>query len=101
VYGDTQLSLWVRNADGGLIRSLRANPVVALLYRDSRTRTTLIFRGHGHVETDEAVRERVFTLSPEVEQNHDPERNGAALLVDVSGLQGTSPRGPVRMERRA
>src|SRR5262249_29424655 len=81
VYSDTQLSIWVRNAASGLIRSLDKNPSVALLYRDSKTRTTLIFRGHGHVETNEAVRDRVYALSPEVEQNHDPERNGAALLV--------------------
>jgi hypothetical protein len=101
VYDDVQLSLWVRNSNGGLIRSLRVNPSVALLYRDSKTRTTLIFRGHGRVETDEPVRDRVFTLSPEVEQNHDPERTGAAVLVEVYSLQGTSPRGPVRMERSA
>jgi hypothetical protein len=99
VYSDYQLSLWVRNATGGLIRSLQQNPTVSLLYRDSKSRTTLIFRGRGHVETDEAVRDRVFLLSPEVEQNHDTERAGAALLIDVRSLQGTSPRGSIRMER--
>jgi hypothetical protein len=101
VYSDHQLSLWVRNANGGLIRSLQKNPGVSLLYRDSKSRTTLIFRGRGYVETDEAVRERVFERSPEVEQNHDTERNGAAMLVDVRSLQGTSPRGSIRMERPA
>lgn len=100
VYSDTQLALWVRNASGGLIRSLATNPAVSLLYRDSRTRTTLIFRGRGHVETDKAVRDRVFESTPEVEQNHDTERKGAALLVDVLSLQGTSTHGPIRMERR-
>jgi hypothetical protein len=99
VYSDHQLSIWVRNAEGGLILSLRANPRVSLLYRDSKSRTTLIFRGRAHVETDAAVRDRVFTLSPEVEQNHDPARNGAVVLVEVTSLQGTSPRGGVRVER--
>jgi len=90
----------VRNADGGLIRALQSHPSVSLLYRDSKSRTTLIFRGRGHVETDEAVRDRVFTLSPEVEQNHDPARTGAVVVVDVTSLQGTTPRGGVRVERR-
>jgi hypothetical protein len=100
VYGDTQLALWVRNASGGLIRALGTNPAVSLLYRDSKTRTTLIFRGRGHVETDQAIRDRVFESTPEVEQHHDTERKGAALLIDVLSLQGTSTRGPIRMERR-
>jgi hypothetical protein len=99
VYGDHQLSIWVRQADGGLVRALGHNPKLALLYRDSRTRTTLIFQGRGHVETDEAIRTHVFERSPEVEQNHDPARSGAAVLIDVTRIQGTSPRGPVRYER--
>jgi hypothetical protein len=99
VYGDHQLCIWVRNASGGLVTALARNPRLSLLYRDSRTRTTLIFQGRGHVETDEAIRARVFERSPEVEQNHDPARNGAAVLIDVTRIQGTSPRGPVRYER--
>jgi hypothetical protein len=101
VYSDHELSIWVRNASGGLIRSLQKNPTVSLLYRDSKSRTTLIFKGRGHVETDEAIRNRVFELSPEVEQNHDTERTGAVVLVDVRSLQGTSARGNIRMERPA
>ena len=99
VYSDRQLSIWVRNANGGLVKALESNPRLALLYRDSRTRTTLIFQGRGHVATDPDVRARVFERSPEVEQNHDPARNGAAVLIDVTRIQGTSPRGPVRYER--
>jgi hypothetical protein len=100
VYGDTQLCIWVRNADGGLVRAMQgANRRVSLLYRDSKSRTTLIFQGSGQVETDPAVRERVYNLAPEVEQNHDPNRRGAALLIDIQQLQGTTIRGPVRLSR--
>jgi hypothetical protein len=35
-----------------------------------------------------------------VEQNHDPQRQGAALIIDILQLQGTTPRGPVRMTRQ-
>ena len=51
----------------------------------------------GHVETDPAVRERVYQLAPEVEQNHDTARKGAALIIDVSSLGGSTVRGMVRV----
>ena len=33
-FGDDQLALWVRAADGGFVHAIRANPKVALMYRD-------------------------------------------------------------------
>ncbi|HYY88388.1 MAG TPA: nuclear transport factor 2 family protein [Chloroflexota bacterium] len=101
-YSDTQLSIWVRNADGGLVKAMSgSNPKVSLLYRDSKTRTTLIFQGRGRIEASDAVRARVYALAPEVEQNHDPSRRGAALVIDITQLQGTTVRGPIRFSRAA
>jgi hypothetical protein len=97
VYSDTQLCIWVRNAEGGIVRNMARNNRVSLLYRDSKLRTTLIMQGRGHVETDPAIRERVFNLAPEVEQNHDPGRKGAALIIDLRSLQGTTVRGLVKV----
>jgi hypothetical protein len=97
VYSDTQLCIWVRNADGGIVKTMARNNRVSLLYRDSKVRTTLIMQGRGHVETSPAVRERVFQLSPEVEQNHDPGRKGAALIIDIVSLQGSTVRGMVKV----
>jgi hypothetical protein len=97
VYSDTQLCIWVRNAEGGIVKNVARNPRVSLLYRDSKTRTTLITQGRAHVETSPEVRERVFQLSPEVEQNHDPGRKGAALIIDISQLGGSTVRGQVRV----
>jgi hypothetical protein len=97
VYSDTQLCIWVRNADGGIIKTMARNPRISMLYRDSKLRTTLVIQGRGHVETDPAIRERVFLLSPEVEQNHDPGRKGAALIIDVTSLGGSTVRGMVRV----
>jgi len=101
VYSDHQLGIWVRNAEGGIIKGMQTNPRVSVLYRDSRARTTLIFEGIGHVEKDEAVRKRLYEMTSEVEQNHDPDRKGAALIIDVTKLQATTPRGMIRMERPA
>jgi hypothetical protein len=97
VYSDTQLCIWVRNADGGIVKTMARNPRISMLYRDSKLRTTLVIQGRGHVETDPAIRERVFLLSPEVEQNHDPARKGAALIIDVTSLGGSTVRGMVRV----
>lgn len=98
VYSPTQLAIWLRSAEGGLPRALATNPKITLLLRDSRTRTTLIVKGNGHIETDPEVRDRVFELSPEVEQMHDPHRTGAALIIDVTDLRGGTPKGPVLVQ---
>jgi len=102
VYSDTQLCIWVRNAEGGIVRATSSgNNRLSLLYRDSKVRTTLIIQGRGHVETDPSIRERVYQLAPEVEQNHDTQHKGAALIIDVTSLAGTTVRGMVRVTPKA
>jgi hypothetical protein len=98
-YSDTQLSIWVRHASGGMANTLRKNPQMTLMYRDPPARTTLTFEGRAHFEDAQDVRDRVFDLAPEVEQKHDPNRIGAALIIDVLRLSGQTPRGGVRMVR--
>jgi hypothetical protein len=95
VFGPTQLSIWVRNAKGGLVTSIETNPRVSLLYRDSKLRTTLVVKGLAHVDDGEDIRRRVYELTPEVEQTHDPARAGAALIIDVTQISGGTPLGAV------
>jgi uncharacterized pyridoxamine 5'-phosphate oxidase family protein len=98
VYSDTQLSIWVRHANGGMANALRKNPSMTLMYRDPPARATLMVEGRAHFEADAEVRDRVFELAPEVEQKHDPGRIGAALIIDVVRMTGNTPRGAVRMQ---
>ncbi len=98
VYSDTQLSIWVRHANGGMANALRKNPHMTLMFRDPPTRTNLTFEGRAHFEADPEVRERVFDLAPEVEQKHDPGHIGAALIIDIDRVTGNTPRGAVRMQ---
>jgi Pyridoxamine 5'-phosphate oxidase len=98
-YSDTQLSIWVRHANGGMANALKRNPQMALMYRDPPARANLTFEGRAHFETDEDIRNRVFDLCPEVEQKHDPGRIGAALIIDITRVAGNTPRGGVRMQR--
>jgi hypothetical protein len=54
-----------------------------------------MIRGRGKLVDDLKIRHQIFELSPEVEQRHDPAMAGAAVLVDVARIHGTSPKGPV------
>jgi hypothetical protein len=98
VYSPTQLSIWLRSAEGGLAAAIRKNPNMSLLYRDSKVRTTLIIKGKGHIETDEETRRRAYERTPEVEQMHSPNRTGAALIIDVTEIRGSSPKGNILVQ---
>lgn len=103
VYGPDQLSLWVRNARGDTIRAIEHNPHVAMMYR-SKAVPFLEFRGRARVVADPEEKNRVFDLAHEKEQQGDPERKGAAVIIDldrVNGVIGFDDNGPVwcNMER--
>lgn len=97
-YGDTQLSLWIRTGQGGIAAAVEKNPNVELIYRDNPSRSTILFKGKARVEPDEAVRSRIFTESPEVEQNHESWESGVAVIVDLTEVNGATPDGRVRMK---
>ncbi len=63
--------------------------------RNSPKRLTITVRGRAEAVETDAQRQRVFELAPEVEQRHDTEMRGAALLVHVERLQAFTPTGPV------
>jgi predicted pyridoxine 5'-phosphate oxidase superfamily flavin-nucleotide-binding protein len=99
VYSPTQLSIWLRNSGSGMARAIAKNPNVALLYRDSATRSTLAVQGVAHIETDTTIRDRVWDMIQDVEQKHESRESGCALIIDVTRMQGGTPRGGVRMQR--
>ena len=98
VWGDTELCAWLRDARSGLVRAIEAGRPLSLLYRDSATRTTLVIRGRGRIAADAETRGRVYLMTPEVEQTHDVDRRGAALIIGVDRIAGTHPSGPVLIE---
>lgn len=101
VYSDTQLSIWVRNRESGMARAIAKNPNIALLYRDNPTRSTLVVKGMGHLESDSETVEKVWNGIQDVEQKHETRESGCALIIDVLKMQGGTPRGGVRVERNA
>lgn len=105
-FGDDALALWVRNPATGLALAVRANPAVALLYRNEETRSTYQIEGRARVADDEATREVVFSAAPAIEQAHDFARLGVAVVIHldrVEGYAGLGPGGqidPVRLLRK-
>jgi uncharacterized pyridoxamine 5'-phosphate oxidase family protein len=101
VWSDTELCAWIRQASGGLMRAIAKNPIVSLAYRDG-PRAMLLMTGRARMVSDPTIRDRVFEITPEVEQNHDPNRKGTAMIIEIDRMQGFTTGGePVRMVRKA
>jgi len=99
VFSPDQLAIWVRNPRGGLLAALPANPQLALFYRSPGTRATYQFHGRAHAESDEGVRDHVYTHTAEPERNLDPERRGVAVIVDIDRVEGRDGGGAILMQR--
>ena len=90
-YSDTQLAIWVRNPEGGIIKAVvSGHPDIALLYGELgvQSKAFLSFRGRGRVESSESVRRKVYDDSPEAERNLDKDRKGVALIIDLDSVEG-------------
>jgi len=105
-YSDDQLAIWVRNEGGKMLRSIRKNPNVALMYRDEDSKATYNFQGRAWIDDSVAARQKIYEAMAQVERDHDFAHLGVALIIDldlVEGYAGLSPQGPVdpiRMKRR-
>jgi Pyridoxamine 5'-phosphate oxidase len=94
VFSDDQLAIWVRNADGQMIRALRRNPKLALMYRDEDSKATFQFQGRARVTAAESERRRIYEGSAPVEQHHDFARLGVAVVIDLDRVEGYEGLGP-------
>jgi hypothetical protein len=99
VHSRDQLALWARSP--GMPDALAANPNVAVLYQDLANRTLYQFAGQARRVDDAPERDRIFDNSPPDEQARDPERTGAAIVIDVDTVRGLGPAGMVIMTRSA
>lgn len=93
-YGDDQLAMWIRSADGAFVQAIRSNPRVALVYRNEETKATYNFQGRTRVSDLETDRKRVFDASAEAERAHDFAMLGVAVLVDLDRVEGYAGLGP-------
>jgi hypothetical protein len=94
VFGDDQLALWIRAAEGGFVRAIRANPRIALMYRDEDAKATYQFQGRARVTSVPEERQRIFERAPAVERAHDFAMLGVAVVVDLDRVEGYAGLGP-------
>lgn len=80
---DGQLAIWVRNPEGALIQTLPDRPCIAFIYGDIGDRVYYTFEGRGRVTADPQERERVYQGMHAIERYFDPDRKGAAVLVEL------------------
>ncbi len=101
-YSDTQLAIWVRNPEGGILAAVRGGrPHITLLYGELRpdSKAFVTFRGRGRIESSEAVRRAVYDHSPELERNLDKERGGLPLIIDLDSVDGIFGGNVLKMRR--
>jgi hypothetical protein len=94
VFSDDQLALWVRNSTGGFIAAIRANPRIALMYRDEEAKATYQLQGRARVTEVAAERRLIFQRAPQAERAHDFAMLGTAVVVDLDRVEGYSGLGP-------
>ena len=94
VHADDQLALWIRNAGGGFIAAIRANPRIALMYRDEGAKATYQFQGRARVTDEVSERRRIFERAPAAERAHDFAMLGVAVVVDLDRVEGYGGLGP-------
>jgi hypothetical protein len=101
-YSDSQLAIWVRNPEGGILKAVTSgHPYIALLYGElgAQSKAFVTFRGRGHVESSESVRRKVYDDSPKGERDMDKDRKGAALIIDLDSVDGTFGGSSLKMRR--
>ena len=101
-YSDTQLAIWVRNPEGGILKAATSgHPHIALLYGElgAQSKAFVTFRGRGHLESSESVRRKVYDDSPKIERDMDKDRNGVALIIDLDSVTGFFGGGALNMHR--
>lgn len=91
-YGDNEVALWVRSKDTGMAKAIESNPNVSIFYTAGRGKPlsgNLQFQGRARVEPDEMARNIIFDASPMIEQKADPERKGAAIIIELDKVSGS------------
>ncbi len=100
VHGPQQLAIWVRNPEGGFLKAIAERPKVSLLYLNhSGTPAFLSFTGQARI--DPSANDSVYGNAPKSEQEQDPEKRGAAVIIELDSVDGFGMSGPFRMERDA
>jgi hypothetical protein len=91
-YSDTQLAIWVRNPEGGILQAVRTGHVhIAVLYGElgsPQSKAFVTFRGRGRIDDSPDVRRVVYEKSPAAERDLDKQQKGLPLIIDLDSVDG-------------
>ena len=100
--GDSAIAFWSRDPQGSaLIAAIATQPLVALVYSNMAERRFYHFSGHARLNVDAAIDRRVYEHSHELERQRDPERQGKAVVVELTSVRGRGVDGPFLLEANA
>lgn len=85
VFDDQSLAYWERTRRQHL-QNVKENPKVIVLFRDTKTRAAWRFHGTATVHEDGPVREQVMARTVKEELEKDPERKGAAVVIQLDKI---------------
>ena len=86
-FSDHQVGFWARNAEGGTMDNIAANPNVAMIMRNPDTRVVLQLAGRAR-RVEGAERDQVYANALEIEQRGDPDKKGAGVVVELGRIEG-------------
>ena len=98
VVSTTEIGLWARKRDDGLVKAIEVNPNLALLFfgnlpDGSRLRAAF----NGRARSNPARNREVYDAMGDVEQSYDPEAKGIAVIVAIETVAGMTEEGPFSM----
>lgn len=100
-FSEDQCAMWIRESEGGLLKSIGSNPRMTMMYRDSSTKTTYLLYGRARLESDPEVARKIYEQSPKAERDRDANMAGRAIVIDIDAIQGGTAENRVRMGQMA
>jgi hypothetical protein len=100
VHSPTQLALWARKRDSGLVTAIAERPRVSLVYYGGTDGPGPMFLSiEGRARVTPELNDEVWAAIIDGERQQDPERNGVAVLIEVDTVAGASASGYFRQTR--
>jgi hypothetical protein len=101
VLNESQLALWSRKRQGGLVDAIAARPDISLLYYGPTTPGALFLAIRGRARVAPEFDDTVYANMIDGERDKDPERLGVAVVIDVESVSGAGPGGAPISQSRA
>ncbi|MEX2238691.1 MAG: pyridoxamine 5'-phosphate oxidase family protein [Dehalococcoidia bacterium] len=85
VYSDDSLSFWNRQRKD-TVANVEAHPQVVIFYTNRERMAQWRFLGRARVVDDPVERERILSITPQVELDADPELKGVGVIVELERI---------------